>query len=163
MSWRALAVIILVVPWYGAAAETQNVAAAGPAVAVAELITKDTGQVRVPDDSTLLIHRQPAPDFEPTAVYRWVEILLEASGRDSDRNQPRPPILSRTMAIVVTAMYDAWAAYDDKAVGTRLHGRLRRPRAERTRANQEKAIAYAAYRALLYVYPQEAEWTREQL
>src|SRR6185503_3840137 len=35
-------------------------------------------------------------------------------------------------------------------------------RTERTRANKEKAVAYAAYRALLYVYPQEAEWMREQ-
>jgi hypothetical protein len=137
-------------------------AATAPAVSVAQLINKDTGQVRVPHDPRLLIHRQPAPDFKPTAVYQWMDILLEASGRDSDRNQPRPPILSRTMAIVITAMYDAWAAYDDKAVGTRLHGRLRRPAAERTLANKEKAIAYAAYRALLYVYPNEANWTREQ-
>ena len=144
----------------GCAATAAEKTPPGPAVAAAQLITKDTGQVRVPDDPELLIHRQPAPDFEPTAVYQWVEVLLEASGRDSDRHQPRPPILSRTMAIVVTAMYDAWAAYDDKAVGTRL--RLRRPRMERTRANKEKAVAYAAYRALLYVYPQEAEWTREQ-
>ncbi|HEX2474301.1 MAG TPA: vanadium-dependent haloperoxidase [Lacipirellulaceae bacterium] len=135
---------------------------AGPAVPISQLITKDTGQVRVPDDPGLLIHRQPAPDFKPTAVYRWVEILLEASGRDSDRNKPRPPILSRTMAIVITAMYDAWAAYDDKAVGTRLGGKLRRPAAERTEANKEKAIAYAAYRALLYVYPEQVEWTRER-
>jgi hypothetical protein len=66
------------------------------------------------------------------------------------------------MAIVLTAMYDAWAAYDAKAAGTRLHAKLRRPAAERTRATQEKAIAYAAYRALLYVYPNEAKWTRER-
>lgn len=132
-----------------------------PAAPADQLITKDTGQVRMPDNSAPLIHRQPAPDFKPTAVYQWIDTLLEASGRDSNRNKPRPPILSRTMAIVVTAMYDAWAAYDDKAVGTRLHNKLRRPAAERTQANREKAIAYAAYRALLYVYPQEADWTRE--
>jgi hypothetical protein len=46
-------------------------------------------------------------------------------------------------------MYDAWAAYDDRAEGTRLGGRLRRPRAERTPANKEIAIAHAVYRALL--------------
>ncbi len=134
----------------------------GPAAPIPQVINKETGQVRVPDNPSLLIHRQSTRGFKPNAVYQWVEILLEASGRDSDRNQPRPPILSRTMAIVITAMYDAWAAYDEKAVGTRHHGRLRRPASERTPGNKEKAIAYAAYRALLYVYPTEANWTREQ-
>ena len=59
-------------------------------------------------------------------------------------------------------MYDAWAAYDDKAVGTRLGGKLRRPKAERTLANKEKAIAFAAYRALRFVYAEDAEWVRAQ-
>ncbi len=158
-----VAALAVVPPTFGIAAERASAAPpAGPAVPLSQLITKDTGQVRVPDDPGLLIHRQPAPDFKPTAVYRWVDILLEASGRDSDRHQPRPPILSRTMAIVITAMYDAWAAYDERAVGTRLGAKLRRPAAERTVANKEKAIAYAAYRALLYVYPNEADWTRER-
>jgi hypothetical protein len=110
-----------------------------------------------------LVHRLPAPDFQPTEAYRWLDLLLVASGRDAVRFNPRPTVLSRTMAIVLTSMYDAWAAYDDTAVGTRLGGSLRRPAAERTQANQEIAIAYAAYRALLFVYPDDAEWIREQL
>ena len=131
-------------------------ALAGAGTGGAQQVTKDTGQVRVPGGAPgLLIHRQPPPDFRASAVYQWVDCLLDVSGRDSDRNQPRPPILSRTMAIVLTAMYDAWAAYDDKAVGTRLHDTLRRPRGERTAENKEKAIAYAAYRSLLFVYPDE--------
>lgn len=159
-----LSAMIAALLFYGTAAEKTGMtvaAPADPAVPVAQFITKDTGQVRVPQEPGLLIHRQPESDFHPTVVYQWVETLLEASGRDSERNLPRPPILSRTMAIVVTAMYDAWAAYDDKAVGTRLHGRLRRPAQERTHANKEKAIAYAAYKTLLYVYPDEVDWTRE--
>jgi hypothetical protein len=32
-------------------------------------------------------------------------------------------------------MYDAWVAYDDRAIGTQLAGVLRRPPAERTIAN----------------------------
>src|SRR5262249_3457648 len=109
----------------------------------------DTGQVllaKLPPGA--LVHRQPAPDFKPTAAYQWLDTLLEASGRDAVRNKPRPTILSRTDAIVLTAMYDAWAAYDAKAVGTRLGGKLRRPKNERTLANKEKAIAYAAFRGL---------------
>ena len=125
-------------------------------------IAKDTGQVLVSPPGYTLIHRMPAPDFKPTAAYLWLDVLLEASGRDADRNSPRPTILSRTMAIVLTSMYDAWAAYDDVAVGTRLGDRLRRPPAERTQAAKEKAIAYAAYRSLLFVYPEDAAWIRDQ-
>ena len=116
-----------------------------------------------PTEPVLLVHRAPPPDFKPSAVYQWLEILLEASGRDVDRYGPRPPILSRTMAIVMTAMYDAWAAYDETAVGTRLGGSLRRPARDRTPANKEKAIAYAAYRALMFVYPEDVAWIREQM
>jgi hypothetical protein len=52
-------------------------------------------------------------------------------------------------------MYDAWAAYDDRAVGTLLAGALRRPAAERTEANKQKAVSYAAYRALSDLFPNE--------
>jgi hypothetical protein len=50
-------------------------------------------------------------------------------------------------------MYDAWAAYDDRAIGTQLADALRRPASERTLANKEQAISYAAYRALVDVLP----------
>lgn len=111
--------------------------------------------------SPILIHR--SPNSSPTAAYRWLEILLEASGRDVDRNGARPTILSRTMAIVVTSMYDAWTAYDEKAASTRLGSKLRRPVRERTLANKEKAIAYAAYRSLLDVYSDDKQWIRERM
>jgi hypothetical protein len=63
------------------------------------------------------------------------------------------PIAARTLAVVDTCMYDAWAAYDEHAVGTQMAGALRRPASERTHANKEKAISYAAYRALVDVLP----------
>jgi hypothetical protein len=56
------------------------------------------------------------------------------------------PVVSRALAIVHTCMYDAWAAYDERAVGTQLGGALRRPASERTLANKEQAVSYAAYR-----------------
>ncbi len=34
--------------------------------------------------------------------------------------KPGPPIAARALAIAHTAMYHAWAAYDDQAAGTRL-------------------------------------------
>ncbi|MEK6677093.1 MAG: vanadium-dependent haloperoxidase [Planctomycetota bacterium] len=104
-----------------------------------------------------------APYSNPSAAYQWLNVLLEASGRSVDRFGARPTIVSREMAIVVTAMYDAWAAYDDKAVGTRLRSTLRRPVEERTLQNKEIAIAYAAYRALKYVYPEDASWIEERM
>jgi hypothetical protein len=63
------------------------------------------------------------------------------------------PVVARALAIVHTCMYDAWAAYDERAVGTQLAGALRRPASERTLANKERAISYAAYRALADVLP----------
>ncbi len=66
-----------------------------------------------------------------------------------------PPIGARALAIVHTAMYDAWAAYDQRAVGTRLGRTLRQPVRERTEANKERAISYAAYRALMDLFPTE--------
>jgi uncharacterized protein DUF6851/vanadium-dependent haloperoxidase-like protein len=126
-------------------------------------VARDTGQVLVAPPEYALVHRTPAKDFEPSAAYQWLDVLLEASGRDAERHRPRPTILSRTMALVLTSMYDAWAAYDEVAVGTRLGAKLRRPTPERTLANKEKAIAYAAYRSLLFVYPEDSAWIREQL
>ncbi len=63
---------------------------------------------------------------------------------------------ARALAIVNTAMFDAWAAYDPVAVGTRLGGALRRPAAERIEANKEKAVSFAAYRALVDLFPTDA-------
>src|SRR5262249_23094805 len=122
----------------------------------AETVARDTAQV-LDASAPGLVHRAPPPGFQPNAAYEWLRVLLEAPGREVDRNKPRPTILSRTMAVVLTAMYDAWAAYDDKAVGTRLHDALRRPRSERTEENKRRAIAYAAYRALLFVYVEDAD------
>lgn len=108
-----------------------------------------------------IIHQ--APNANPTAAYRWLEVMLEASARSVDRIGARPTILSREMAVAVTAMYDAWAAYDEKAVGTRLGGSLRRPAAERTIDRKEKAMATAMHRALAWLYPEDKDWIDGQM
>jgi uncharacterized protein DUF6851/vanadium-dependent haloperoxidase-like protein len=82
-------------------------------------------------------------------VVRWNQAALQGV-RDSRLG---PPMVSRALAIVHTCTYDAWAAYDRDAVGTRLGGALRRPPAERTRANKEEAISFAAYRAAVDLFP----------
>ena len=85
----------------------------------------------------------------PTVVVQWDNAALQGD-RDSTFG---PPMIARALAIVHTCMYDAWSAYDAKAVGTQLGGTLRRPRSERTSANKQKAISFAAHRALVDLFP----------
>ena len=65
-----------------------------------------------------------------SAVVQWNGALLQGV-RDAKLG---PPMVARALAIAHYCIYDAWAAYDHKAVGTRLGGSLRRPPAERTLA-----------------------------
>jgi hypothetical protein len=83
------------------------------------------------------------------AVLQWNAVALQAI-RDT---APPPPVAARALAVLHTAMFDAWAAYDRQAVGTRLGTRLRRPAAEQTPANKRAAVSYAAYRALADLFP----------
>jgi hypothetical protein len=82
-------------------------------------------------------------------VLQWDEVTLQAI-RDT---RPLPTVAARALAVVHTAIYDAWAAYDGVAVGTRLLGGLRQPSSERTQANKEKAVSFAAYAALVDLFP----------
>jgi hypothetical protein len=65
-------------------------------------------------------------------------------------------MVARALAIAHTCIYDAWAAYDKRAVGTRFGGSLRRPPAEHTLSNQNEAISFAAYRAAVDLFPGSA-------
>ncbi len=98
-----------------------------------------------------------------SAAYEWLDVALEATAREHDRVSPRPTVGSRMLMVITTAMFDAWAAYDDKAVGTRLGGKLRRPKSERTEQNKRVAIAYATYRAMLDMFPEDKTWLDEQM
>ena len=93
-----------------------------------------------------------AGPYVTSVVVKWNEVALQAI-RDT---HPGPPMVARQLAIVDTAMYDAWAAYDPIAVGTRLGGTLRRPPAERQDVEKNKAVSFAAYRALVDLFPTQA-------
>jgi hypothetical protein len=101
--------------------------------------------------------------YKGSGAYRWLNVALQATAREHERHGARPTIGSRNLGIVVTAMFDAWAPYDDKAVGTRFGGGLRRPTSERTTANKDKAIAYAVTRVLLDIYTEDAAWIKERV
>ena len=84
-----------------------------------------------------------------SVVLLWNEAAL----RGVRNSKLGPPMVARALAIVHTCIFDAWAAYDHQAVGTRLGGALRRPRRERTLANMNTAISFAAYRAAVDLFP----------
>ena len=87
----------------------------------------------------------------PALVSRWNSAALQAIRA----TKPGPPIAARALAITHTCIFDAWAAYDAKAQGTRLAGILRRPLAERTEQNKEKAISFAAWVCLADLFPSQ--------
>ncbi|MEQ1743162.1 MAG: DUF6851 domain-containing protein [Candidatus Nitrotoga sp.] len=99
----------------------------------------------------LLAVAQSAFSAGNTVVTKWNDAALEAIRI----THPGPPIVARSLAITNTCMYDAWAAYDNKAKGTRLGNNLRRPNGERTATNKEKAVSYAAYKCLSDLFPTE--------
>jgi hypothetical protein len=62
-------------------------------------------------------------------------------------------MVSRALAIAHTCIFDAWAAYDRLAIGTRLGDALRRPARERSLENKQAAVSFAAYRAGADLFP----------
>ena len=90
---------------------------------------------------------------EDNAVIRWNQAVLDAIRT----THPGPTVVARSLNVVHTCMFDAWAAYDADAVSTRypFTGSLRRPAAERTAENKRAAVSYAAHRAAVDLFPSE--------
>ena len=84
-----------------------------------------------------------------TVVSDWNRIAL-AEVRLAKQG---PPVVARSLAIVHTCIYDAWASYSDRALGAVVGDTLRRPAAERNTANRTEAISYAAFACLRNVFP----------
>jgi len=101
-----------------------------------------------------------------TVVSDWNAAALQEV-RKSKALRNGPPMVARALAIAHTCMYDAWAAYDEFAVGTTdtgsdllPPGSRRRPAEERTDDNKATAISFAAYRCLRNLYPDAASTVR---
>jgi hypothetical protein len=116
-----------------------------------------------PDDLTdpppLFTFEQYPPSVNDNVVLQWDEELLQAVRA----LPPGPTVTARAISVVHTAIFDAWAAYDALALGTRLRGSLRRPAAERTLANKNKAISFAAYKTLVDLFPARRADFAEQM
>ncbi len=70
------------------------------------------------------------PARRDNAILVWNEQLLDTSAAPA--GQTGPTVTARALGVLHTATYDAWAAYDAVAKGTRLGSQLRRPADERT-------------------------------
>ena len=92
------------------------------------------------------------PRGEDNVAYKWGAMALEATALDTDRFKPRPTITSRYLGLIFVAVFDAWSRYDANAIPVYLSKVDRRPSSEQILANKEKAISYAAYRAMTEYY-----------
>lgn len=79
-----------------------------------------------------------------TLPTQWNCLTLEAIKATSTP----PPRAARALAMVHTAMYDAWTAYRACELSTTTGSLLRRPASEHDKNNRKKAYSYAAYRVL---------------
>jgi hypothetical protein len=88
-----------------------------------------------------------------SVVLDWNQRVLDAVVA----TKTGPTIAARALAVVHTAIYDAWAAYDPVAVDSRgrlrANADLRQPAAERTLDNKTKAVSFAAYATLVDLFP----------
>jgi uncharacterized protein DUF6851/vanadium-dependent haloperoxidase-like protein len=82
----------------------------------------------------------------------WNRAALEAVRQ----TRTGPPIAARALHVLHACMYDAWAAHDDLALGSRLGDLVRRPPAGRTEAAKREAASFAAHRALTDLFPSQA-------
>ncbi|MEN8233918.1 MAG: vanadium-dependent haloperoxidase [Actinomycetota bacterium] len=93
-----------------------------------------------------------APDCPPiddhpewSVARRWNELNLAAIRRDL----PAPTVHARNLYHTSAAMWDAWAAYDEDAIGLFV---AEKHEAEDVEAARQEAISYAAYRVLEHRY-----------
>ena len=92
-----------------------------------------------------------APRSGDNVILKWNEQLL--STIRAYPGQTGPTITARALGVLHTATYDAWAAYDPTAIGTRPDGPSQQASAVNTPGNVDEAISYAAYRVLLDLFP----------
>ncbi|MEW1912682.1 vanadium-dependent haloperoxidase [Kitasatospora sp. NPDC085895] len=97
--------------------------------------------------------------YQVSVIVRWNQAVMDAILAEyklAGTVFGPATINARALAVIHNAIYDAWACYDSCAVGTRFGGSLRRPRRERTLANKNEAVSYAAHLAMRDLFPNQA-------
>jgi hypothetical protein len=110
-------------------------------------------------------HKQPSeePKGAGNRAYQWGKISLEATANDTETFRPRPTVTARMLALVWTAVFDAWSRYDEKALPLYLQQVERVPEEQRTIQNKEIAISYAAYRTMLEYFYSDSAMLRNKM
>ena len=85
---------------------------------------------------------------QPSVVVTWNEAALV----EVRNGRIGPPVAARALAIAHTCIYDAWAPFDPRAIGSTAMI-ARRPAAEQTDVNKATAVSFAAYRCLVNLFP----------
>ena len=80
---------------------------------------------------------------------QWNQLILDAIKYSCTS----PPLAARALAMVYTAMYDAWSVYNECAIstGTALYIKIK-DETHCTKDNQHTAFSYAAYRVLTELF-----------
>jgi hypothetical protein len=127
----------------------------------AAVVSTSAGAVEKPPKPKPALPKGPGP-FHPfnnfgsrptdNVVLHWNDQALVAIRAVA----PPPPVTARALAIMNTAMYDAWTAYDATAVPTQRAGWARRPAAEHLLEYKSVAISFAAERTLRNLFPSMA-------
>ena len=103
------------------------------------------------------------PSGEQNLCYKWGEIAMTATANNTEQFSPRPTVTSRFLGLIWTAVFDAWSRYDSVATPVYLKDADRIPAAERTLANKEKAISYAAYKTMMEYYSSDSLMLTEKM
>ena len=111
------------------------------------IISENSIELKLDFETQLVTVEDPSP----TISVQWDQVVQQAVINSS----PGPTVASRAYGMVHTAMYDAWSAYDPKAISTQLGDNLQRPESEITEANKTEAMSYAAYSVLTELFPGE--------
>ena len=89
-------------------------------------------------------------------AYKWGQVSLVATANNTEMFRPRPTVTSRILALIWTAVFDAWSRYDSIANPVYLKTVEKRPEKERSLKNKETAISYAAYRTMMEYYSHDS-------
>ena len=91
----------------------------------------------------------PAPASAASIVTDWLDVALPIV----EDVAPYPTTSARVTAVLHAAMFEAWAAYDERAVGPVLGGALRGTGGPSDALHKREAISHAAHAVLLAAAP----------
>ncbi len=89
------------------------------------------------------------PTHSTPLTLQWNQLLLDAI----KYSKTSPPLAARALAMVHTAMFDAWSVYDEDAISTTTAMYIKIKEAPHcAKESQQKAFCYAAYRVLMELF-----------